>query len=146
MDDSSNPKDAAGRAKLPLHLWPPSATAYGCVGMLEGCTKYGRNNFRATRVAASVYYAAALRHLNAWYEGQDNTDEGGPHLGNALACLAIIVDATVNGTLDDDRQFVVRGDAYATAVDELTRCGKEIVGKFSDRAPKHYDARDSRSS
>lgn len=141
-EGSENPKDAAGRAKLPVHLWPPAATAYGSLGMLEGQLKYGRNNFRATEVAASVYYAAAMRHLEAWYEGADDTDEGGPHLGNALACLAIIIDAKVNGSLIDDRNFTNAPGAFDAEVKRLTLVSAHLKALFADRTPKQWDARD----
>jgi hypothetical protein len=54
----TNPKDAVGSDKLPLHLWPESATMYGCLGLLEGMSKYGRSNWRAAGVRASIYYDA----------------------------------------------------------------------------------------
>lgn len=141
-DGEANPKDAAGRAKIPLHLWPPSATAFGSIGFLEGQLKYGRSNFRATDVAASVYYAAAKRHLDAWWEGEENTKEGGPHLGNALACIAIIVDAQVNGTLVDDRQYVPNDGAYGRMVEALTAASVKLKALFGDRKPKDWDRRD----
>lgn len=142
MTDLANPKDAAGRAKLPLHLWPATATAYGAIGFLEGQLKYGRLNWRATPVYASIYYEAAMRHMNAWMEGEEFTVEGGPHLGNALACIAIIVDATTNGTLIDDRNMVPNRDAYKHLVERMLQCSVELKEKFGDRAPKNYDKRD----
>ena len=42
----SNPKDMIGSNKLPLHLWPNTATAMGSLGFLNGALKYGRANFR----------------------------------------------------------------------------------------------------
>lgn len=143
MPDTANPKDAAGRAKVPLHLWPASATAMGSVGLLEGELKYGRNNFRATPVAASVYVASCKRHLDAWMEGQEVTaDTGSPHLGNALACLAIIVDTQANGTLIDDRNYVPNPGAYDRLVAELTAQCAKLKELFKDKSPKHWDARD----
>lgn len=139
-----NPKDLVGRTKLPLHLWPPSATAMGCLGLLEGNEKYGRTNWRATPVLASVYVAAAMRHLDDWREGNDNaTDSGNPHLGNALACIAIIVDAAAHGTLIDDRNFQPgSGDGYQRLVATLTPQVGALMTKFGGVKPKHYDRRD----
>ena len=57
-----NPKDALGLKKLPLNLWPNTATALGCISMSNGALKYGRSNFRAIGARASVYYSAARRH------------------------------------------------------------------------------------
>lgn len=140
IDKSSgkeNPKDAAGRAKTPLHLWPATASAAGAVGLYEGMLKYGRNNFRATDVAASVYVAAAKRHVDAWFEGGDNW-----HLGNALACLAILVDTSVNGTMVDDRNYVPEAGAYDEFSSACAARMDELNDQYSHLTPKHWDARD----
>ena len=118
QEKPSNPKDIVGSDKLPLHLWPETATVLGCLGMLEGALKYGRSNFRAVGVKSSIYVDAAKRHLNKWFEGQDiDPDSGLPELGKALACIAIIIDAQAAGKLNDDR--MVRG-GYAKLVEEMT--------------------------
>lgn len=142
-----NPKDAAGRAKLPLHLWPPAASALGSLGLLEGALKYGRNNWRATPVYASIYVAAAKRHLDAWFDGQDTApDTGVPHLGNALACLAILVDAEAHGTLIDDRNFVpgATDHGYDNLTHKMTPLVTSLQRQFADRDPKQWDARDNK--
>jgi len=137
-----NPKDALGSAKLPMHLWPETATAVGCLAFLDGAGKYGRSNFRATPIRASVYVAAAKRHLNAWFEGEAIADDSGiPHLGHALACLAILVDAEAAGNLHDDRQF--HGDGYLKLVAQLTPLVAKLEAKNAGRDPKHYTIADN---
>lgn len=141
MSDDTNPKDAAGRAKLPLHLWPASATAFGAIGLYEGMLKYGRLNWRGTEVASSVYVAALMRHVNAWMECEDLTAEGTPHLCNALASLAIIVDALVNGTLVDDRNYVPNPETHGIAMASLQESMRKLEAKFGGVNPKHWDKR-----
>lgn len=137
----SNPKDAIGADKLPLHLWPPAATAMGCIGLCEGATKYGRANWRAAGVRASIYYDACRRHLDAWFEGEEVApDSGVPHLANALACLAIIVDAQAAGKLVDDRNY--RGEGYRELVESLTPHVARLKILHADKAPKHWDRRE----
>lgn len=133
----SNPKDLIGASKLPLHLWPETATAYGCLGLLDGALKYGRGNFRAVGVRASIYYDAARRHLNAWFEGQDqDPDSGLPHLAHALACLAILVDATEAGKLNDDRQYP---GGYLETVKRLTPEVERLKRLRAEAEPEqHY--------
>lgn len=132
----TNPKDAIGSNKLPLHLWPETATAMGCLGFLEGACKYGRANFRAIGVRASIYVDAAKRHLNAWFEGEECAkDSGLPHLAHALACIAIIVDARAAGVLTDDRQYP---GGYLKLVEELTPHVARLKEQYADRAPVHY--------
>jgi hypothetical protein len=135
-----NPKEGIGLNKLPLHLWPASATAMGCLGILEGREKYGRSNFRATDVLATVYIDACKRHLDAYLEGEDLSPEGVPHMANALACLAILVDAKAAGTLVDDRN--IEG-GYRSLVNELTPFVSQIVGAHADKDPKHYTIKDN---
>lgn len=142
MKDPANPKDAAGRAKLPLHLWPATATAMGCIGLLEGMGKYGRLNWRATPVYASIYVAALKRHVEDWFEGQELAlDSNNPHLANALACLAILVDAQAHGTLIDDRQFTPT-PGYQNLVASLLPQVAHLQALHADKNPKHYDHRD----
>lgn len=139
----SNPKDAIGCDKLPLHLWPTTATAMGCLGVLEGMVKYGRTNWRQTGVRTTIYIDACKRHLDAYLEGEDNApDSGTPHLANALACLAIIVDAQAAGKLTDDRNY--NGGGYRGLVEKLTPHVKRIKDLFKEKNPKHYTIEDNK--
>jgi len=136
----TNPKDAIGCNKLPLHLWPETATAMGCVALLEGACKYGRSNFRPMGVRASIYYDACRRHLNAWFEGENlDPDSGVNHLGHALACLAVLVDAEVAGVLNDDRMYPVN---YRPFIDDLTKHVGRIKSRYADRNVKHWTIQD----
>ncbi len=132
----TNPKDAIGSDKLPLHLWPATATATGCLAMLDGALKYGRSNFRAIGVRASIYADACARHVIRWFEGQDDDpDSGLPHLSHALACLAIIVDAKACGKLNDDRMYV---GGFETLISDLTPHVKRLKEKYKESSPKHW--------
>lgn len=137
----SNPKDMIGSNKLPLHLWPNTATAMGCLGFLNGMLKYGRSNFRVLGIRASIYYDAAKRHLDAWFDGEEcDPDDGVPHLAAALACIAIIVDAQAAGVLNDDR--AVEG-GYRALVDRLTPHVARLKALHADKSPYHYTIADS---
>lgn len=100
----ANPKDLVGSKKPPLSLVPPSALVYTALAMKNGCDKYGRANWRSNSVVATIYIDAALRHMMAWLDGEEVAEDSGvPHLGHALATLAILVDAHEGGNLIDDR-------------------------------------------
>jgi len=136
-----NPKDSIGSSKIPMHLWPETATVLGSLALLDGALKYGRSNYRGTEVRASIYYDAAKRHLNAWFEGEaEDPDSEVPHLGHALACLAILVDAEAAGKLNDDRN--VRG-GYRKFINALTPHVKRLQEKHADKSPKHYTMADN---
>ena len=138
LSNPLNPKDAIANGKIPLHLWPATATAMGAIGLLDGMNKYGRLNWREAGVRASVYVSACQRHLAAWFENEDtDKDSGLPHLGHALACLAILVDADAAGKLTDDRQYP---GGYRKLMNELTPLVAMVNEKYKDRPePKHYD-------
>lgn len=100
----NNPKTGAGLKKPPVHLVPPSSILAEAEAFKLGAAKYGPYNWREKKVSASIYYAAALRHLQAWWDGQDNDEESGAtHLGHAKACLGILIDGKSIDMLNDDR-------------------------------------------
>lgn len=100
----SNPKDSVGILKPPLSCVPTGAIFRIGAAMNEGARKYGRHNYRAVGVRASVYYDALMRHMMAWWDGEDIDDESGLcHVDKAAACLVVLMDAQINGKLTDDR-------------------------------------------
>lgn len=103
----SNPKTLVGITKPPLHAIPPSALLHLGLAMVNGERKYGPFNWRDDPVSFSVYYDAAMRHWLAAWDGEDVApDSGVLHLGHAMACAAILIDAAACGTLNDDRPKV----------------------------------------
>lgn len=101
----SNPKTRVGGAnKVPLHLVPPVAIAHMAMGFADGGCKYQPYNWRAEPISASVYYGAALRHLTAWWDGEDVAEDSGVHhLAHAMCCLAMILDTEGSALLNDNR-------------------------------------------
>ena len=141
QEKPTNPKDAIGSDKIPLHLWPTTATALGSMALLDGACKYGRSNYRAIGVRASIYYDAAMRHLSKWFEGEEeDKDSGLSHLAHALACLAILVDAKAAGKLNDDRMIA---GGYLNMLDDLAPLVPQVKAHHADKAPKHYTIEDS---
>lgn len=135
-----NPKDIVGSTKLPLHLWPTTASAMGCVALLNGALKYGRSNWREIGVRASIYVDACQRHLSAWFEGEDSDEEGVPHLASALACIAILVDCDASGKLIDDRQYP---GGHRRLIDRLTPLVSALQERHAEKSPKHYTIGDA---
>jgi hypothetical protein len=101
----SNPKDALGIRKVPMSTIPAPVMAELGVAMLEGALKYGRHNYRAIGVRASVYYDAVMaRHMPAFWEGEDDDpDSGISHVTKAIASLVVLRDAMICGNWVDDR-------------------------------------------
>ena len=123
-----NPKDRVGVRKVSLTKLPPAALAHAGFAMMNGAEKYGPYNWRDKPVIASIYVDAAERHLNAWFDGEEEaTDSGAHHLGHAMACLAIILDAQESGNLIDDRPAAGR----RTFCRVLERLNGKIAAKAS---------------
>jgi len=137
---SSNPKQAFADRKIPIHLWPDTATIMGSLALLDGALKYGRANWREAGVQASTYHDACRRHLASWFEGQDDDpDSGLPHLAHCLACIAILFDSQAKGNLTDDRQYP---GGYEKLVKEMTQHVTRLKEKYKGKSPKHWTTQD----
>ena len=100
----SNPKTAVGLTKPSLRAIPPAALLHLGRAMSNGEGKYGLFNWREHAVSSSVYYDAAMRHLLAWWDGENEAaDSGVHHLAHVMACCAIVLDAHASGKLNDNR-------------------------------------------
>lgn len=100
----SNPKDAVGVKKAPMSVVPTPVIAEVAIGMLEGALKYGRHNYRVIGVRGSVYYDATMRHLMAWWEGEDiDPDSALSHITKAITSLVVLRDAMIRDNWVDDR-------------------------------------------
>jgi len=105
---ATNPKDGIGAAKVPLHLLSPIAKAEWALAQFVGDCKYQQWNWRAGGILLSVYIAAAERHLDGFKSGETlDPDDLSNHLGNVMACCAIMLDAIAAGVAVDDRAPVV---------------------------------------
>jgi hypothetical protein len=103
----SNPKDAvATLTKVGLSYIPVPVTYEVGLAMMEGGFKYGRHNYRVVGVRASVYYDAAKRHLDAFWEGEDFDPDSKArihHISKAIAGLMVLRDSIMRGNWVDDR-------------------------------------------
>ena len=138
----TNPKDIVATTKLPLHLIPMITQAYLAIGHFNGLGKYGRDNWRASGVLASIYVSAALRHITSWFEGEElDPDDKVPHLMGAITSLSILIDAQHTGVLNDDRKY--RGAGIPAQVRALAEAHIGRLAKLhADRKPKHYSIQD----
>lgn len=131
----TNPKDVVGIRKAPMSTVSAPVMAEVGVAMLEGATKYGRHNYRAVGVRASVYYDATMRHLMAWWEGEDlDPDSGIHHVSKAIASLVVLRDAMLRDKLADDRPPVTKS-GWVQALNEKAAA---ILDQAPAEAPHHY--------
>lgn len=104
MKKETNPKDSVGSGKVGLSNVSAPVLMMVALAMEEGARKYGRHNYRVAGVKHSIYYDAVMRHMMAWWEGEDiDPDSGLPHVAKAMASLAVLLDSILYGNDNDDR-------------------------------------------
>ena len=125
--DKPNPKDLIGSKKVDLFLVPDGGLLHAAMALTDGAFKYGAYNWRDHPVRADIYITAARRHLMAWAAGEELApDSEIHHLGHAMACLLILVDAQMTGNLIDNRQ---RSPELLRLLDELNAKSKARAEK-----------------
>ncbi len=112
-----NPKDLVGQTKAQMWLIPPAAKISLAEALMDGAKKYEPYNWREKGVRASVYLSAAERHIMSYLDGEDHAkDSGVHHLGHAMACMAILLDAISLGNLVDDRPLAGQASSLLESV------------------------------
>jgi len=136
----TNPKDAVADTRIPLWLLSPVAKMHWALAQFAGLLKYGAFNWRAAGVRSSVYMSAMQRHMDAYASGEEfDPVDGTHHLGNIMACCAILLDAKEVGKLIDDRPpSVAIRSAYKFGEDVMARLRRQ----YHDRTPRHYTIAD----
>lgn len=128
----SNPKDLLGVSKPSFSKIPFVAQLHESLAMMDGGGKYGPYNWRGNKVVASIYVDALMRHVAAWYEGEEEAEDSGcHHLGHARACLGILLDAQETGNLIDDRPVTEASRGV------LSRVMKKITSKIPAMKARH---------
>lgn len=138
----TNPKDAIGDTKAPLWLLSSIAKIHWAMGQFAGLTKYGAWNWRAAGVRTSVYLSAIERHLEG-YKGGEEYDpvDGTHHLGNIMACCAILLDAREAKMLTDDRPPKLDHRPTLSWAEKLMA---KLKVQYADKHPRHYTIEDSK--
>ena len=91
------------RGKPKVDLIPSAALLEVAKVMTFGAEKYGDHNWRSG-MDWSRYTAAALRHILAYNDGEDNDKESGiNHIAHAIAGLMMLLEYNVKGVGNDDR-------------------------------------------
>lgn len=126
----TNPKDVIGMKKAPISTLSCAVLFEMGLGMMEGARKYGRHNYRALGVSATVYYDAAVGHLFDWFEGEDiDEDSGLSHITKALTTLLVLRDSMLCGNWVDDRPLRNPNKLYKKSFNQ--KAG-EIIKKYPD--------------
>jgi hypothetical protein len=81
------------------------------------------------------------RHMDAYMSGEEfDPVDGSHHLGNVMACCAIVLDAKAANKLSDDRPPSVDvRPTYQWAEDVMARLRRQ----YADKASKHFTIEDT---
>lgn len=91
------------KEKVDLSLIPYVSNLEHARAFMVGERKYGRYNYCLGHEASQLV-AAAERHLQAWFNGEERDPiDGQHHLGSAMACCSMILRQQELGTLKDNR-------------------------------------------
>jgi hypothetical protein len=124
----TNPKDLMGIRKVSFCCLPWPVLGEAGLGMQEGGMKYGRHNYRSEGVAVSTYVDAVIRHITAYWEGEDiDPDSGIHHIGKAISTLIVLRDAQLNDKATDDRPIKPRNPDW---LKELNDQASKLVDKY----------------
>lgn len=119
----TNPKDLIGSKKVSISKTPLVSLLHLSHAMMNGASKYGPYNWRGNPVQADIYIDAAIRHLGAWFDSREEVaeDSGVHHLGHAMACCAILLDAQATGNLVDNRPENGKFNEIAKQLNEVIK-------------------------
>lgn len=94
-------KDDQGKPRM--DLVPPEVVEEIARVLTFGAEKYGERNYERG-MAWGRPYAALMRHVLAWWGGEERDPETGfSHLSHAACCLAMLIVYTRRGAGVDDR-------------------------------------------
>ena len=93
----------ADDAKTRQDLLPPELLEETAKVLTFGAQKYSAHNW-AQGASWSRYFSAMMRHMWAWWRGEDNDPETGfSHLAHAACCLSFLIAYQRRGLGEDDR-------------------------------------------
>ena len=90
--------------KKPRMSLLPKGVLNAVIRVLEfGASKYAENNWQTVTDARRRYYDAMLRHIDAWWQGeQKDSETGESHLAHAICCAMFLMWLDNNSKRDTE--------------------------------------------
>lgn len=127
--------------KLRLELVPVEATEAMARAFTYGANKYGDWNW-SKGIAHTRLFGATLRHMWAYFKGEDiDPESGNHHLDHALASLAMLRASIQNSLGIDDRPKYMNSDVKPINKELVLEQGLTYVtrdGKLVTVTPQRY--------
>lgn len=94
--------------KVRMELLPPEMIEATAAVLTFGAKKYAERNWEKG-LSWSRCFGALMRHMWAWWAGQNVDPETGySHLWHASCCLAFLIAYEQRGSGEDDRPSAIR--------------------------------------
>jgi hypothetical protein len=125
----------ADAPKARMDLIPPELLVALGSTMAVGATALGRGDRNWEEGTKwGRYYASAMRHLNAWWGGEDcDPDTGLPHLWHAACCISFLVTYEMRDIGRDDRSPLSNIDHWSHLLEEAGRLQAKAVERISPK-------------
>lgn len=112
-DHNANQKGIKFDSNKPRWSLLPEGVVAEVVQVLEyGAQKYSVDNWRFVDDGYNRYYDAAMRHIEAWWTGQEKDPETSQHhLAHAICCLMFLIakdneaNAMLNAKTSHGKEF-----------------------------------------
>ena len=117
-----NPKDAIGVKKVPMSC----LSSHALVLLAEAIQAEKVRPVDAVDIYANDQFNAASAHLMMFWEGQNDLFKI-PHLSRAMARIAVLRNAEIYGTLEDDRLLV---DPKGLHIAALNKAAGGVIEKL----------------
>ena len=122
--------------KLRYDLLPVHAIEEVTRVITLGAEKYDPENWKRVPEGRRRYYAAAMRHMEAWRKGEKQDEIGTHHIANAISNLIFILEKELRGLEDaPEEEFSSKGEVSARIIDSNTgnTISEWVNGKWASR-------------
>lgn len=95
-----------------------------------GAEKYDPENWKRVPEGRRRYYAAAMRHMEAWRKGEKQDEIGTHHIANAISNLMFILEKELQGIEDVTEESPKVPEVVADKTDPLKPWVPDDSGKW----------------
>lgn len=103
-------------AKLRWSLVPEGVMEEVIQVLEYGATKYAPDNWKHVPEATTRYYDAAMRHIDAWWQGEGfDAETKRSHLAHAICCLMFLQWLEESSISEEDKAVIKNKAQYLKA-------------------------------
>ena len=104
-----------------------------------GAEKYDPENWKRVPEGRRRYYAAAMRHMEAWRKGEKQDEIGTHHIANAVSNLMFILEKELQGIEDVTEESPQVSEAVADKTNPLKPWYPDDSGEWKETSEEDFD-------